>query len=87
MDIDKIVPSEEMIKANAMAADQVQKAEKMEQDEMMARASQQPIEQISFNRDDKGEMTGMDIKAPQPQQGQQLMDGAPVTSNVVPMSQ
>jgi hypothetical protein len=86
MDTDKIIPSEEMIKANAMAAEQVQKAEKMEQDEMLAQARQQPIEQISFQRDGNGEMQGMEIKAPQGPQGQNLMDGAPVTSNMVPSS-
>lgn len=87
MDTDKIVPSEDMIKANQMAASQEQKAEKMQQDAMLAAASGQPIEQISFQRDANGEMQGMEIKAPQGPTGQQLMDGAPVTSNVVPMKQ
>jgi hypothetical protein len=87
MDTDKVIPSEEMVKANQMAAEQAQKAEKMEQDAMLAKAQSQPIEQIEFQRDGNGEMQGMSISAPSPQGGQQLMNGAPVTSNMVPSPQ
>lgn len=84
LDTDKIVPSEEMIRADQMAQEQEQKALMMQQQALMEQMRQQPIETLEIERDPQtGEQKRIKVM-PGIGPGQNLMDGTPQTDNFQP---
>ena len=81
LDTDKIVPSEEMIRANNMAQEQEQKAQMMQQQQLMQQLQNQPIETLEIERDPQtGEQKRIKVM-PGIGPGQNLMDGTAQTDN------
>ena len=77
MESSKIIPSEEDIKVNTI----IQQFQQFMTQMKAAAAGQQPTEEIKFNRDENGAVTGAQVM---PGQGQQLQNGAAPTDNFAP---
>ena len=73
LDTDKIVPSEEILRAQQMMQEQMEMQRQAASQAALQAAQTMPVEQIQFRRGADGEVQGMDIM---PGAGQQLMDGA-----------
>jgi hypothetical protein len=78
MDADKIVPSEEKVRVQTAVAEKNQMIQQAQQ----AQLAQQPTDQINFQRDSEGAVTGAAVM---PGTGKQnLSNGSPTTANFTP---